>query len=284
MPGPTADEPSTRQPQRAYSDSQALMLDEGSRRAKADKILAVLLHWTGREDLTGLVVADVGCSGGTIAARLRQAGADVVGLDIDEPGIGKAASRYGGVGGPAFVCADSMAVPLADASVDVVVCNHIYEHVVSPEALVAELRRVVRPDGVVYLGLGNRWGIVEPHYRLPFLSYLPRHLADRYVRLSGRAQTYYEQFRTRSGLVELLAPFSVWDYTHTVLSEPDRFAMGGGPASRAPGLLWRASVALRPVVPTFIWLGTPGEARPRGGPLRRDPARVRRAQPPAAVR
>lgn len=278
MSGAAVPEPSAREPQRAYSDTQALMLDEASRRTKADKILAVLLHWTGRDDLDGLVVADVGCSGGTIAARLREAGASVVGLDIDEPGIAKAAARYGADAGPAFVCGDSMAVPLADASVDVVVCNHIYEHVVSPEALVAELRRVVRPDGVVYLGLGNRWGVVEPHYRLPFLSYLPRGLADRYVALSGRAETYYEQFRTRSGLVDLLSPFTVWDYTHSVLSEPGRFAMGGLVA-RAPGLAWRASVALRPVVPTFIWLGTPGDARPAGGGLRRDPTVVRRAQP-----
>ena len=177
-----------RAPQLAYSDSQALMLDERSRQAKAAKMLAVLTHWTGREDLTGLVVADVGCSGGIIASELSRAGARVVGLDIDEPGIRKAVNRFGGrETGPAFVCADSMAAPLADGCVDVVICNHIYEHVVSPEALAAELRRVVSPTGMVYLGLGNRWGVVEPHYRLPFLSYLPRRWADRYVRASGRA-------------------------------------------------------------------------------------------------
>jgi len=265
-----------REPQRAYSDMQALMLDERSRRAKADKILAVLLHWTGRSDLSGLVVADVGCSGGIIAARLREAGAQVVGLDIDEPGIAKAAARYGEQ--VQFVCADSMALPLADGSVDVVVCNHIYEHVVSPEALAAELRRVVRPDGAVYLGLGNRWGIIEPHYRLPFLSYLPRAAADRYVSLSGRADTYYEQFRTRRGLVRLLEGLTVWDYTHSVLSEPGRFAMGGRLGTRLSGAVWRASVLLRPVVPTFVWVGTPGAGRPAGEPLASPPRLVRRAQ------
>ena len=33
-----------------------------------------------------------------------------------------------------------------------VVFNHIYEHVVDPDAVLAEIRRVLRPDGVVYLG------------------------------------------------------------------------------------------------------------------------------------
>ena len=70
------------------------------------------------------------------------------------------------------------------------VLNHIYEHVVDPDAVLREIRRVLAPDGVVYLGLANRLGVVEPHYRLPFLSWLPHGpLADRYVRASAAPTT-----------------------------------------------------------------------------------------------
>ena len=78
---------------------------------------------------------------------------------------------------------------MADGSVDVCVFNHIYEHVVDPDAVMAELHRVLADERVLYLGLGNRLGVMEPHYRLPFLSYLPRPMADRYMRVTGRATT-----------------------------------------------------------------------------------------------
>lgn len=276
----------SRAPQLAYSDSQALMLDEASRRAKAQKIIAALRHFRGVDTLAGLTVADVGCSGGTIAAEMGRDGASVVGIDIDVPGVRKAQDRYtsGAAGEPAFICADSMATPLGDRSVDVVVCNHIYEHVVSPEALAAELRRVVKPDGVIYLGLGNRLGIIEPHYRLPFLSYLPKRAADRYVRASGRAEEYYEHFDTRNGLRRLFAGLVVWDYTHAVLAEPDRFAMRRRWPDRLSGPVSDLSRLLRPVVPTFIWLATVDPSVPRGPSLRRAPRFVQTSAPPVTER
>jgi SAM-dependent methyltransferase len=247
------------------------MLDESSRLAKARKIIAVTGHFLGREDLAGLLVADVGCSGGIIADSLSATGARVVGLDIDVPGVRKAAARYAAPGGPAFVCADSQRAPLADGSVDVVVCNHIYEHVVSPEELVAEIGRILSPTGVAYLGLGNRWGVVEPHYRLPFLSYLPRDWAHAYVRASGRAPHYHEAFRSREQLRELFGGFRVWDYTFSVLAEPERFAMRALPAPRVAAV---AARALRPIVPTFIWVATRSGARPAGPGLASPPRLV----------
>ena len=252
----------SRAPQLEYSEKMALMLDEPSRRAKAAKITAVVQHFLGRDDLAGLRVVDIGCSGGIIADALAAAGADVVGLDIDVPGLFKARQAYGDA--VSFLCGDSSDLPLADASADVVVCNHIYEHVVDPWALVREMSRVVRPEGLLYLGLANRLGVVEPHYRLPFLSWLPRRLAHRYVRASGRADHYHEAFMTRPGLRRLCGGLRVWDYTYSVLAEPERFAAEDvvhGLASHLPTGLLRA---LRPVVPTFVWVATVGSARPAG--------------------
>lgn len=259
----------TRAPQLEYSEKMALMLDEESRGPKAAKISAVVRHFLGLDDLSGLKIVDVGCSGGIIAAALAHGGADVVGVDIDVPGLAKAQEAYGG--GVSFLCGDSSALPLGDGTADVVICNHIYEHVVDPWALVREMSRIVRPDGMIYLGLGNRLGVIEPHYRLPFLSWLPRRLAHRYVRASGRADSYYEAFMTRSGLQRLCGGLRVWDYTYSVLAEPDRFAAGDvvrGPSSRLPHRVLRA---LRPVVPTFVWVATTGSARPAGPALAAGP-------------
>jgi SAM-dependent methyltransferase len=258
--------------QLAYSDVQSEMLDEPGRRRKAAKILAVLRHFLGRADFDGLQVLDIGCSAGFISDEFRLAGANVIGLDIDEPGLEKAKQRFGGQ--VEFILAPGSAIPLPSGCVDIVVFNHIYEHVPDPPAVMAEIRRVLRPDGVVYLGLGNRLGIMEPHYRLPFLSWLPRRLADRYVRLAGRAASYYETFQTRPGLRRMCGGFQVWDYTYPVLAQPERFVADDLVPRRlrgAPLGFWRA---ISPVLPTFIWVGTPGRRQPEGPPLAVNPARV----------
>jgi SAM-dependent methyltransferase len=263
---------SERTPQLEYSELQDKMLDEQSRQAKARKLLSVVRHFLGRDDLHGLRALDVGCSAGFIAAELAAAGATTMGLDIDVPGVRKAAERFGDVAG--FVCGDGSRLPLPDASVDVCVFNHIYEHVVSPEAVVAELHRVLAPDGILYLGLGNRLGVMEPHYRLPFLSYLPRPAADRYMRLAGKGDHYYERFITRAGLRRLFSAFTIWDYTLPVVLDPARFSSGDVvPAglSRVPEGLVRMAM---PVIPTFIWVATKTGLQPRGPRVRGGPTRL----------
>ena len=163
-------------------------------------------------------------------------------------------------------------MPFEDSSIDVLVFNHIYEHVVDPDAVVAELHRVLSPTGAAYLGLGNVYGVMEPHYRLPFLSYLPYGLADRYVRLTGRADHYHERFRSRRGLLRMLGGFTVWDYTYSMLAEPERFAGDRdvpGPVAALPMPVLRA---LQPIIPTFLWVATK-HGQPPAGPALKEPPR-----------
>lgn len=260
--------------QLAYSEQMAAMRDEDTRRRKAAKILAVLRHVLGRASLDGLDVVDVGCSQGFIADELADAeAAATYGVDIDVPGLAVAQSRFGSR--VRFVCAAGESLPFADASVDVAVFNHIYEHVVDPDAVLADIKRVLRPRGVLYLGLGNRLGVVEPHYRLPFLSYLPRGAADRYVRAFGRADSYYEQYRTRPGLRKLMAGWHVLDYTLPVLAAPHAFADDGlvpGPVTKLPEA---ALAAMLPLLPTYLWVASPSPLVARGPALRVGPRPVR---------
>lgn len=264
--------PPPRSRQLAYSELMGAMLDEDKRRQKARKIIAVVEHYLGRGDLDELTVVDVGSSGGFIADELSKAGGRTIGVDIDVPGLAKARARFGAQ--VAFVCADGEQLPLPSGSVDVLVLNHIYEHVVDADAVVAELHRVLAEDGVLYLGLGNRLGVIEPHYRLPFLSYLPRPLADRYVRLSGRADHYYEQFRTRPGLRRMFRDFTLWDYTLPVIAEPDRFVSTDVVRSQVSRLPETTLRGLLPVIPAYIWIATKHSGAPRGDRLDVMPRRI----------
>ncbi len=261
-----------RAPQLAYSLIQDKTRDEARRRRKAAKVVAVLRHFLGREDLTGLVALDAGCSTGFLADILRDAGCEVIGIDIDQPGLAHAHARFGDR--VRFLCADGGAMPLADGSVDLVVFNQVYEHVVDADAVMAEITRVLAPHGAAFFGLGNKYQVIEPHYRLPFLSWVPPRVADRYVSAFGRADDYYERFRSRRGLRQMCGGLRLWDYTYAVLGDASAFEA----TDVVPrGLLWVPTGfwrALQPIMPTFVWVGTPGDDVPRGLHVRVPPRRI----------
>lgn len=255
-----------RQEQLAYSELMAKMLDEQGRRTKAAKIVAVLRHGLGRPDLTGLRALDVGCSAGFIADELALAGAETTGVDIDEPGLALARERFGER--VDFRLARGEALPFDDGSLDVVVLNHIYEHVVDPAAVVADIHRVLAPRGVLYLGAGHRHQVIEPHHRLPFLSWLPQRAADRYLRLTGKGEHYYERYSSARGLRALFAAYDVWDYTLPVLADPAAFSGEDAVPGWVSRLPERALAAALPLVPTYVWLAFREPATPMGPPLR----------------
>lgn len=233
--------------QRDLSLQSPILLDVDYKRPKVAKMLAILEH---AGVLGGRLAVDVGCSRGLFCAPLAAHFGQVLGVDIDTHALAVAA------GGelPANVTllhGDSLGLPLADASVDLVVCNHVYEHVPSAERLFAEIRRVLRPDGACYLGAASRLVWTEPHYHLPGLSWLPRPLAHRYMRVTGRGSHYYERLRTWWGIRRLLEGFEVHDYTLEVLADPDRFHADdllppGSPLRAIPAALWRLAYPLLP--------------------------------------
>lgn len=92
-----------------------------------------------------------------------------------------------------FVQVSDTHLPFDDAAFDVVFSNHVIEHVGLRDAQLHhlhELRRVLARAGVGYLAVPNRWMLVEPHYRLAFLSWLPRSLRTPYLKLLRRGQHY----------------------------------------------------------------------------------------------
>jgi len=76
-------------------------------------------------------------------------------------------------------------LPFSDASFDIVISNHVIEHVgdkIEQIHHLSELRRVLKPNGVVYLATPNRWMLKEPHYQLLLLSWLPPNIRSSYLR------------------------------------------------------------------------------------------------------
>jgi SAM-dependent methyltransferase len=59
------------------------------------------------------------------------------------------------------VLADATAIPFADGTFDLVICNHTLEHVIRYEDCVQEMLRVTRNEGYIYLALPNSNRLVD---------------------------------------------------------------------------------------------------------------------------
>jgi len=105
--------------------------------------------------LDGRVVGDVGCGSGRYISALRQAGARVVGIDLS---VGMLA---GVVEPPPLIAADSQSLPLADASLDVVMMMHMLYHVPDPTRALAQAARVLRPGGTLLVATNGGRHLAE---------------------------------------------------------------------------------------------------------------------------
>ncbi|MCX7042937.1 MAG: class I SAM-dependent methyltransferase [Gammaproteobacteria bacterium] len=183
------------------------LVDREGRVRRAARIASVLEDF-GDVALPGSRLLDVGASHGLITLALAPRVGFAVGVDVDREGVAAAArDREAGVG-CAFAIASGMQLPFADGSFDVVVCNHVYEHVPDAPRLMAEVARVLRTGGVCYFAGGHRLQLIEPHHRLPFLSWLPRSAADAWLRALGRGSRYEERFLMPWRLGGLFTAFS----------------------------------------------------------------------------
>jgi len=191
------------------------LADEENRERKAAKIRAVLTE-EGALATTAVRILDIGCSFGIILKSLTPPDGVGVGLDLD---INLGVSAHNVV----FVRGDAERLPFADQAFDIVICNHVYEHTDDPNALVSEIDRVLTEEGVCYFAGPNKFELIEPHYRLPFLSWLPRGLADIYMRLTGKGSNYPEKPYSVKELALLLKGFEVRTYTEKILIDPVRY-------------------------------------------------------------
>lgn len=141
-------------------------------------------------------ILDVGAGVGTLLSVAARRGFIVQGVEVSEWASAFAREEKG---------LDVLTGTLEDARLeteafDVVVINHVLEHVVNPQALLAEVRRILKNDGLLVIGVpnissimavlrGGKWQYLRPKEHI--WHFTPGTL-KRLATEAGFAELYFE--------------------------------------------------------------------------------------------
>lgn len=230
-------------------------LDERSRTAKAQKIAT----------LSGIVRPPPGA-----AMLYFGSGSDYIAAYFSRLGFGESGTFAVGVfdservsSGYQFTEIRGTELPFADARFDFIISNHVIKHFSGRDQRthLAEIGRCLRDNGTLYIAVPNRWGLIDAHHRLPFLGWLPRQLAHRYLRLTRKGDSYDWYPLSRRDILRLLRHegFQAEDVTLDALRLAGEMEKSGLLRSVSGLPAWVLRL-LRPVVPTLFFVCTKRES------------------------
>ncbi len=195
---------------------------------KAQNILECLALLTDL-DLSRCDCVDIGCGSGGISFHLAPAFRSVTGVDpepwkrweeftAEQPNL-------------RFVEASIESLGIDDDSVDVVICNQVYEHVPDPQVLIAQILRILRQGGTCYFAGPNLLYPIEPHVHWPFIHWIPRRWALSLLRTFAPEKVLDAHSTTYWRLRRWLSAFAITDAVPALVKHR-AFAPGASPAWR----------------------------------------------------
>jgi SAM-dependent methyltransferase len=169
----------------------------------------------------GKMVLSVGCALGAELRLLKKHGFITVGLDPERSFLlaGKT-----GENADDFIQAIGESIPLHDDSFDLVLLFEVLEHAMKPEAVLKEISRVLKTNGILFLTVPNRFYPFETHgmqicqkqinnlmgIGIPFFSLAPNLLRKRLERAriysEARVISLLRKNRFEPFIIEYLMP------------------------------------------------------------------------------
>ena len=116
----------------------------------------------------GKVVLDIACGEGYGSTMLAGVASQVIGVDISEEAVAHARSKYASEN-LEFLEGRADEIPLPEGSIDLVVSFETIEHHDKHAEMIAEIHRVLRPDGMLIMSSPDKREYSDvPGYSNPF--------------------------------------------------------------------------------------------------------------------
>ena len=132
-------------------------------------------------DPAGATILDVGGGPGYFAEAFEKAGARCLAVEYILAELLAREAVH-----PGSLIGDGQALPFRDGAVDVCFSSNVLEHVPEPERMLAEMVRVTKPGGLVFLAYTNWLGPLGGHETSPWHYLGGQYAARRYERVHGK--------------------------------------------------------------------------------------------------
>lgn len=196
------------------SEKSHAHLGEKSRNRKADKLITILNTVT---DLKQCDVLDIGTGSGHITQRIAKQCKSMTSVDLYDERLVKKGYKFKSV--------PDEHLPFKDNTFDVVISNHVIEHVSNQKVHFNEAHRVLKKGGIYHIATPNRLWFMDPHYKLPFITWLPRSVANTYLQLVKKKDwdiyplTYYQLKKMAKN------KFKITNISLQILKHPKKFRL-----------------------------------------------------------
>ena len=162
----------------------------------------------------GKTVLDIASGEGFGAALLAQRAQIVFGVDVSVEAVTHATRRYRHIPNLQFTEGSCGKIPCGDASMDVVVSFETIEHISGQEAFLAEVRRVLKPDGILIISSPNK-AVYSPGQKNEFhVRELHRREFEDLMRKTFPSVEIFGQRMTFSSLTWPLGEVAETPFTH----------------------------------------------------------------------
>jgi SAM-dependent methyltransferase len=192
-----------------------------NRQQKARKIEAVISDFC-RCDVEKFKMLDIGCGNGEIISYFSDRNY-CYGVDVRNQLTEDARRKIN------FSIVKDTDLPFTDEFFDIVISNHVIEHVDNSGKHLKEIFRVLKKGGICYFATPN-WNFpVEPHYKVPLLHYLPNSI---FIGILNFLNIFQEELflLSYSQMMALFKSngFEFYEYTGKILKFPKQFFLETG--------------------------------------------------------
>jgi len=142
----------------------------------------------------GKVVVDIASGEGYGSNLIAQQAAQVTGVDVSAEAVQQAATKYKRPN-LSFVTGSATSIPLNDQSVDVVVSFETLEHLLEQDQMIAEIRRVLKPAGMLIISTPEKENYHPTDPDNPY--HLKELTSEEFMSLLGKYFKVVKNFRQR---------------------------------------------------------------------------------------